>query len=78
LLPLLATGLLGGIDVGVGVLACLVVDHGTGQPLLGAAAFTVGFVALLLARGVLFTENFLVGDAGPECRRDHPARRRVH
>jgi formate/nitrite transporter FocA (FNT family) len=60
LLPLVATGLLGGIDVGVGVLACLVVDHDTGQPLLGAAAFTVGFIALLLARSELFTENFLV------------------
>jgi formate-nitrite transporter family protein len=60
LLPLLATGLLGGIDVGVGVLAYLAVDHATGQPLLGAAAFTVGFIALLLARSELFTENFLV------------------
>ena len=60
LLPLLATGLLGGIDVGVGVLACLVVDHATGQPLLGALAFTVGFIALLLARSELFTEGFLV------------------
>jgi formate-nitrite transporter family protein len=59
-LPLLATGLLGGIDVGVGVLACLVVDHATRQPLLGALAFTVGFIALLLARSELFTENFLV------------------
>src|SRR6201994_1795258 len=60
LLPMLATGLLGGIDVGVGVLAYLAVDHATGQPLLGAAAFTVGFIALLLARSELFTENFLV------------------
>lgn len=60
LLSLVATGMLGGIDVGVGVLACLVVDHETGQPLLGAAAFTIGFIALLLARSELFTENFLV------------------
>jgi formate-nitrite transporter family protein len=60
LLPLLATGLLGGIDVGVGVLAYLVVDHQTGQPLLAALAFTIGFIALLLARSELFTENFLV------------------
>ena len=60
LLPLVATGLLGGIDVGVGVLAYLVVAHETGQPLLGAAAFTIGFIALLLARSELFTENFLV------------------
>jgi formate/nitrite transporter FocA (FNT family) len=60
LLPLVATGLLGGIDVGIGVFAYLVVDHETGQPLLGAAAFTIGFIALLLARSELFTENFLV------------------
>jgi hypothetical protein len=36
--PLLAAGFVGGIDVGVGVLAYLVVDHETGQPLLGAAS----------------------------------------
>ncbi|HET9079798.1 MAG TPA: formate/nitrite transporter family protein [Trebonia sp.] len=60
LLLLIATGILGGLDVGVGVLACLVVDRETGQQLLGAAAFTIGFLALLLGRGELFTENFLV------------------
>lgn len=60
LLPLLATGFLGGIDVGVGILAYLVVKHETGSQLLGALAFTVGFVALLLASSELFTENFLV------------------
>jgi formate/nitrite transporter FocA (FNT family) len=60
LVPLLATGFVGGIDVGVGVLAYLVVYHETGQPLLAAAAFPIGFIALLLARSELFTENFLV------------------
>jgi formate-nitrite transporter family protein len=60
LLPLAATGLLGGVDVAVGVLAYLVVQHETGQPLLASAAFTIGFIALLLARSELFTENFLV------------------
>jgi formate/nitrite transporter FocA (FNT family) len=60
LLPLLATGFLGGVDVGVGVLAYLVVRHETGNSLLGALAFTIGFVALLMARSELFTENFLV------------------
>ncbi|MGI8697000.1 MAG: formate/nitrite transporter family protein, partial [Mycobacteriales bacterium] len=44
----------------VGVLIYLVVDHDTGQKLLAALAFTIGFVALLLARSELFTENFLV------------------
>ena len=57
---LVATGFLGGIDIGVGVLAFLVVDEKTGQPLLGALAFTIGFIALLMARSELFTENFLV------------------
>ncbi|MCZ7438779.1 formate/nitrite transporter family protein [Micromonospora sp. WMMC241] len=57
---LVATALLGGIDVGTGVLAYLLVEHATGQPLLAGLAFSIGFVALLLARSELFTENFLV------------------
>jgi formate/nitrite transporter FocA (FNT family) len=44
--PLLATGVLGGIDVGSVVLAGL--------------AFSIGFIALSLARSELFTEDFLV------------------
>lgn len=56
----LATGFLGGVDVGVGVLAYLVVRAETGNSLLAALAFTPGFVALLMARSELFTENFLV------------------
>ncbi len=60
LLPLVATGFLGGVDVGVGVLAYLVVEAETGNPLLASLAFTIGFVALLLANSELFTENFLV------------------
>jgi formate/nitrite transporter FocA (FNT family) len=57
---LVATGVVGGLDVGLGVLALLVVDHATGQPLLGALAFGIGFMALTLAGSELFTENFLV------------------
>src|SRR4051794_4476725 len=60
LLPLVATGFLGGVDVAIGVLTYLVVDTKTGNPLLASLAFTVGFVALLLAKSELFTENFLV------------------
>ncbi|NIZ91949.1 formate/nitrite transporter family protein [Kineococcus rubinsiae] len=60
LLPLVSVGLLGGIDVGTGVLAYLVVEHQTGSTLLAGLAFSLGFVALLLARSELFTENFLV------------------
>jgi formate-nitrite transporter family protein len=59
-LALLSTGLLGGIDVGTGVLAYLVVKQSTHNPLLAGLAFSIGFVALLLARSELFTENFLV------------------
>ncbi|MEH0819115.1 MULTISPECIES: formate/nitrite transporter family protein [unclassified Micromonospora] len=58
--PLIVTGILGGLDVGTGVLAYLLVTQATGQPLLAGLAFGIGFVALLLARSELFTENFLV------------------
>ena len=58
--PLLATGLLGGIDVGTGVLALLLVEHETGSVLLAGLAFAIGFIALSLARSELFTEDFLV------------------
>lgn len=57
---LLATGFVGGIDVGTGVLGLLVVEMLTGSKLLGGLAFTIGFIALTLARSELFTENFLV------------------
>ena len=58
--PLLATGLVGGIDVGTGVLALLLVEHETNSKLLGGLAFSIGFIALALARSELFTEDFLV------------------
>jgi formate-nitrite transporter family protein len=57
---LLATGAVGGIDVGTGVLALLVVKQATGSRLLSALAFSIGFIALTLAGSELFTENFLV------------------
>lgn len=59
-LALLTTGLIGGLDVGVGVLAYLLVEHVTHNVLLAGLAFSLGFVALLLGRSELFTENFLV------------------
>src|SRR6195952_2866417 len=58
--PLLATGVLGGIDVGTGVLALLFVEHETQSKVLAGLAFTIGFIALTLARSELFTEDFLV------------------
>jgi formate-nitrite transporter family protein len=58
--PLIATGLVGGIDVGTGVLALLVVESQTGNKLLAGLAFSIGFIALAMARSELFTEDFLV------------------
>jgi len=58
--PLLATGMVGGIDVGTGVLGLLLVEDATGNPLLAGLAFSIGFIALALARSELFTEDFLV------------------
>ncbi len=60
LLAMAATGMLGGIDIGTGVLAYLVVKHHTDSTILAGLAFSIGFVALLLARSELLTENFLV------------------
>lgn len=59
-LGLAATGFLGGLDVGVGVLALLLVEHATHSVLLGGLAFSAGFIALSIANSELFTENFLV------------------
>jgi formate/nitrite transporter FocA (FNT family) len=69
---LIVTGLLGGIDIGTGVLAYLLVDHFTGSKLLAGLAFSIGFVALLLARSELFTENFLVPVAAVVSRHGSP------
>lgn len=57
---LLATGFVGGLDIGLGILALLVVLHETGSILLASLAFGIGFIALMLAQSELFTENFLV------------------
>jgi formate/nitrite transporter FocA (FNT family) len=57
---LLATGAVGGLDIGLGVLALLLVKHDTHSDTLAAVAFTVGFIALTLAQSELFTENFMV------------------
>ena len=57
---LFATGAVGGIDIGVGILGLLLVEEATGSALLGGLAFGIGFVALTLANSELFTENFLV------------------
>jgi len=57
---LLATGFLGGLDVGIGVLALLLIEEATHSVLLGGLGLSLGFIALALARSELFTEDFLV------------------
>lgn len=57
---LLATGAIAGVDVGIGVLAKLSVLEATGSELLGGLAFSIGFIAILLGKSELFTENFLL------------------
>lgn len=59
-LSMAATGVLGGLDIGTGILAMLVVQQQTGSRLLAALAFSIAFIALLLAQSELFTEDFLV------------------
>ena len=54
------TGLFGGLEVGTGVMAYLGVLHETGSHLLAGLAFSIGFIALMLAHSELFTENFLM------------------
>jgi formate/nitrite transporter FocA (FNT family) len=57
---LLATAVVAGMEVALGVLALLAVGHATGNALLAGLAFSVGFIALLLGHSELFTEGFLV------------------
>lgn len=57
---LIITGLFGGIDVGLGLMAMLAVVDATGSKLLGGLAFGIGLYALRLAHSELFTEDFLV------------------
>jgi formate/nitrite transporter FocA (FNT family) len=60
LVAIVATGLVGGMDIGTGILGMLLVENETHSPLLGGLAFGIAFVALLLAQSELFTEGFLV------------------
>lgn len=60
-LPVLfATGVVGGVDVSVGVIALVLVTERTGNEVLASLGFALGFVALALAGSELITENFLV------------------
>ena len=57
---LVATSIVAGFEVGFGILALLTVEAVTGSRLLGALAFSIGFIALRLGHSELFTEGFLV------------------
>ncbi|NOJ60704.1 formate/nitrite transporter family protein [Arthrobacter sp. 260] len=57
---ILVTGVFGGFEIGLGIMAYLAVLHETGDHLLAGLAFSVGLVALFLAHSELFTENFLM------------------
>jgi formate/nitrite transporter FocA (FNT family) len=64
---LAATGLVGGVDVMLGILALCVVSGAAGLVLpqetahvVGSLFFGIGFVFIVLGRSELFTENFLI------------------
>ncbi len=57
---LLSTGAVGGFDIGVGLLAYLLVLHETRNHVAAALAFGIGFVVLAIAKSELLTENFLL------------------
>src|SRR3954469_19805092 len=68
-LELAATALVGGFDVAVGVIAYALAKAAIDGPagdLVGAIAFGVGFVFIVVGRSELFTENFLIPVAGLE------------
>lgn len=57
---LIITGLFGGIDVGLGILAMVLVKQATDSDILAGMAFGVGLLALKLAHSELFTEESLL------------------
>ncbi|WP_209374659.1 formate/nitrite transporter family protein [Brevibacterium renqingii] len=57
---LIVTGFFGGVDVGLGILAMILVKQATGSAILAGMAFGVGLLALKLAHSELFTEEFLL------------------
>jgi len=71
LLEEMSTALAAGFDIGGGIIVMLLLIHFTERHfgkdvahVIGAMGFGVGFVFLVVGRGELFTENFLVPIAG--------------
>lgn len=69
----LITGLFGGLEVALGVMAYLAVLDETDSHLLAGLAFGIGLVAIYLAHGELFTEDFLMPIAAVVARDGTPA-----
>jgi formate/nitrite transporter FocA (FNT family) len=68
-LELASTALVGGFDVAFGVVAYTLAFasvEGPARHLIGALAFGIGFVFIVVGRSELFTENFLIPVAGLE------------
>ncbi|MCK1801593.1 formate/nitrite transporter family protein [Brevibacterium sp. R8603A2] len=59
-IELIVTGLFGGIDIGLGILAMILVKQATDSDILAGMAFGVGLLALKMAHSELFTEEFLL------------------
>lgn len=57
---LIVTGIFGGIDIGLGILAMILVKQATDSDILAGMAFGVGLLALKMAHSELFTEEFLI------------------
>src|SRR4051812_30471901 len=71
LLEMISTALAAGFDIVAGIVALVLIEsqleHLAGKPaahVLGSLGFGIGFVFLVVGRGELFTENFLVPLAG--------------
>ena len=61
---LVITGLFGGLEIGVGVMAYLAVLHQTGDHLLAGLAFSAGFVALILGHSEVVYRELPHADCG--------------
>ena len=67
----LTTGLAGGLEVATGVVALLATYAATGSHLLAGLAFSIGFIALMLAKSELFTD--ICADGHMLSRRGRPS-----
>ncbi|WQD13104.1 MAG: formate/nitrite transporter family protein [Lawsonella clevelandensis] len=63
------TGVMGGMEISLGILIGMRVTDLSGSQLLGGVAFSLGFITLLLAHSELFTEGFLVPTSAVVARR---------